>query len=176
MKNSFVNQKLTAFAVAVLLCCSVLFIQTNAHAQCANCSYVTLSETGGMDLTCPCNVNTCNGNTCTSSSTNGGYIWLSGSASCCIDSIVITPAPGVCWQGCMGTFSGGNPIYWAVTGNNEGACHSGFGSFIGSALLGYLCPGDTLYFHFCTSNSGSISGFMFTFYWSDGTSCVLSAP
>jgi hypothetical protein len=34
MKHSFVNSKLTAFAAAVILCCSMLFIQTNARAQC----------------------------------------------------------------------------------------------------------------------------------------------
>ncbi len=34
MKNSLVNSKLTAFAAAVLLCCSVLFINSKAWAQC----------------------------------------------------------------------------------------------------------------------------------------------
>jgi hypothetical protein len=38
MKNSIVNSKLTAFAAAVLMCCSVLFIQSNALAQCPDAS------------------------------------------------------------------------------------------------------------------------------------------
>ncbi len=33
MTNSFVNPKITAFAAAVLMCCSVLFMQSNARAQ-----------------------------------------------------------------------------------------------------------------------------------------------
>jgi hypothetical protein len=38
MKNSIVKSKITAFAATVLMCCSVLFIQSNARAQCPTSS------------------------------------------------------------------------------------------------------------------------------------------
>jgi hypothetical protein len=47
MKNSIVKQKLTAFAAAVLLCCSVLFIQSNARAQCPSASYPPMDACDG---------------------------------------------------------------------------------------------------------------------------------
>jgi hypothetical protein len=65
MKNSFVNSKLTALAAAVLMCCSVLFITSNARAQTPQCPTSLLppgctwgNSNGSRNVTIP-------GTTCT---------------------------------------------------------------------------------------------------------------
>ncbi len=52
MKNSFVNSKITAFAAAVLMCCSVLLINTNVRAQ-GSCPDMTWTGSNSYTATIP---------------------------------------------------------------------------------------------------------------------------
>ncbi len=176
MKKNFVAKRI-ACAAAVLLCCSVLFIHTNARAQCGSCSDIIINP-GRTTLTCGCTTEICSGHMCTN--TSEWTFSLSASATCCIDSILVTPPSGVCWEGCMGVPNGmSGPIYWSLGYGNHGVCSSGPGSFAGAlACCGnpttYICAcGQSASLQIC-STSTDWSGFTVTFYWTDGTSCTAS--
>ena len=174
MKNSFLKQKLTAFAAA-LLGCSVLCIHSSARAQPCNlhCGWITILLDTGMDLECPCTPeDTCDGGVCTSAPYF--MILLNDSATCYVDSITITPPLGVCWQTCLAIVAPTPPpppIYWEMGSlGTASVCSAGPGNLIGSTGI-YLMHGGTLFGNMCNTN-GTFTNFIFTIYYSDGTSCV----
>jgi|SRR5665213_578559 len=180
MTHERIISKLAAVAAMALLCCGTLFINLNAYAQLpcnANCHYLTIHEMGGVDIKClGCGtLETCNGKRCDQSVTPY-YITLDASATCCIDSILITPPTGVCWKGCMATPDGmGGYQLWGIGFGGHTNCEPGTGKVLGAPLF-QLCAGDTIYGNMCTTSQTNISGFSFTFYWADGSTCTLTAP
>ena len=153
---------------------------SRAQLPCsANCHYLTIVESGGVGINCVgCQtLDSCNGALC-SDSVDAYYITLNASATCCIDSILITPPTGVCWKGCMATpNSSPPPAYnlWGIGFGGHTNCEPGTGKVLGSPLF-QLCAGDTIYGNMCTTSQTTISGFSFTFYWHDGTTCTKIAP
>ncbi len=109
--KSFSN-KLTALAAAVILCCSVLFIQSNARAQspCANFSLgqIDPSTLAGWVLTalngCVPTDGSCSDTACA----DCRYVGFSNTGPCLLTSMDVSDA-GACFSLCA-VF--GNPILW----------------------------------------------------------------
>ncbi len=106
---------------------------------------------------------------------------LMSTATCCIDSIVITPPSGVCWSGCVAINGTTPPDYWGHgLPNDHISCKPGDGRFFGSlgGVTTYdLCPGGSLTFECCSTDDmhGGGTGTI-TFYWTDSTYCTLIIP
>jgi hypothetical protein len=176
MKNSIVKPKLTALATAVLLSCSILFLHSNARAQCpcGPCDLLYVYDTGYQPmLACACN------GECISMCQYTSY-WsfsLDPLAKCTIDTVAVTPPAGVCWAGCMAIQEACDTCQfpWAYgIPINHATCNSGNGYFSGIPTpSSYLAPGGTLYFQVCSSESGGET-WTFTFYWADGSTCVVN--
>jgi hypothetical protein len=182
MKNSFLKQKLTAFAAA-LLGCSVLCIHSSARAQPCNlhCGWITIDTTHGMNLECPCTPeDTCDGQVCTP----GSYfeITLDTNATCYVDSITITPPSGVCWQTCLAIPNPAPPppvlpiIYWEIGSfGTATVCSAGSGNLIaGGSSSNLTFNNPTLYGNMCNTNGGLFHGFIFTIYYGDGSICGIN--
>ncbi len=89
--------KLTAFAAAVILCCSILFIHSNARAQ--PCTTCLIAQTDVNQALC------------------GGYTWvLKNTCTSCISSITISGAPHPC-SFCL-VYDAGYGDDWTVTYNS----------------------------------------------------------
>ena len=125
------------FTITSLLIISVLAtLPEVSHAQpCSSCNDISIYDTGYSF--CTCTDSSCTGGLCDNFS--HWTIVLSASATCCIDSIAVTPPPGVCWQGCMSIATMPLATTWGYTSPNPHiSCAPGYGSFFGTLPFGYL--------------------------------------
>jgi len=174
MKNKLFS-KATVVVLFSFLTISLISTEVAQAQPCSSCTNIHFSTTG-MDLSCPCTTETCGMNQC--SGPIEFSFTLDSSATCCIDSIKVHPSSGVCWEGCIASLDPNPPYaprFWTDGLNDHFACNPGNGYYYGAAgpPTTYLCPGGTLYCEFCAVG-GMVSGFTFTFYWTDGTSCSVT--
>ena len=127
---------------------------SRAQLPCnANCHYLTLNESDLTNINCVgCQtVEACEGGKhCTHAISFS--ISLNASATCCIDSIGVTPDSGVCWKGCMATTPDMGMTYnlWQLDEGASPSCTSLPCNILGAPYY-QLCNGYTIYGNFCVS-------------------------